>query len=186
MKRTHRRGFLRKGVVAARAAVPLPASEPSRSFGGRLPCANRNSRVAHTWRSRPCMRFSSSPGQQYAHIPTRRNVCATREVFRGRFGPEPPVRTTIAAAAGIPGNSLVEIIASPTSSGNRWDNYGGPCADFCFRLMRAVGVLMLPLIFTVRRQSDEEGNEDQGSVCARQCRRCVDRRASQSFRDDRD
>lgn len=30
------------------------------------------------------------------------------EVFRGRFGPEPPVRTTI-AAAGVPGNSLVEI-----------------------------------------------------------------------------
>ena len=30
-------------------------------------------------------------------------------VFRGRFGPNPPVRTTIAAAGGIPGNSLVEI-----------------------------------------------------------------------------
>jgi enamine deaminase RidA (YjgF/YER057c/UK114 family) len=29
--------------------------------------------------------------------------------FRGRFGEEPPVRTTIAAAGGIPGNSLVEI-----------------------------------------------------------------------------
>jgi len=31
------------------------------------------------------------------------------EVFLGRFGSEPPVRTTIAAAGGIPGNSLVEI-----------------------------------------------------------------------------
>jgi 2-iminobutanoate/2-iminopropanoate deaminase len=31
------------------------------------------------------------------------------EIFRGRFGPEPGVRTTIAAAGGIPGNSLVEI-----------------------------------------------------------------------------
>ena len=30
-------------------------------------------------------------------------------VFRGKFGPEPGVRTTIAAAGGIPGNSLVEI-----------------------------------------------------------------------------
>jgi len=30
-------------------------------------------------------------------------------VFRGRFGANPPVRTTIAAAGGIPGNSLVEI-----------------------------------------------------------------------------
>ena len=31
------------------------------------------------------------------------------DVFRGSFGSEPPVRTTIAAAGGIPGNSLVEI-----------------------------------------------------------------------------
>ena len=31
------------------------------------------------------------------------------EVFRGRFGMNPPVRTTIAAAGGIPGDSLVEI-----------------------------------------------------------------------------
>jgi enamine deaminase RidA (YjgF/YER057c/UK114 family) len=30
-------------------------------------------------------------------------------VFRGRFGENPPVRTTIAAAGGIPGDSLVEI-----------------------------------------------------------------------------
>lgn len=34
---------------------------------------------------------------------------AMNEVFRGRFGKVPPVRTTIAAAGGIPGNSLVEI-----------------------------------------------------------------------------
>jgi 2-iminobutanoate/2-iminopropanoate deaminase len=31
------------------------------------------------------------------------------EMFRGRFGPDPGVRTTIAAAGGIPANSLVEI-----------------------------------------------------------------------------
>ncbi|HTT63165.1 MAG TPA: RidA family protein [Bryobacteraceae bacterium] len=31
------------------------------------------------------------------------------EVFQGRFGENPPVRTTIAAAGGIPGNSLVEM-----------------------------------------------------------------------------
>src|SRR5438270_214794 len=30
------------------------------------------------------------------------------EVFRGRFGPEPPVRTTM-SVAGLPGKSLVEI-----------------------------------------------------------------------------
>jgi 2-iminobutanoate/2-iminopropanoate deaminase len=31
------------------------------------------------------------------------------EVFQGRFGANPPVRTTIAAAGGIPGDSLVEM-----------------------------------------------------------------------------
>ncbi len=34
---------------------------------------------------------------------------AMNEVFRGRFGPNPPVRTTIAAYGGVPGSSLVEI-----------------------------------------------------------------------------
>jgi 2-iminobutanoate/2-iminopropanoate deaminase len=34
---------------------------------------------------------------------------AMNEVFQGRFGAEPPVRTTIAAAGGIPGDSLVEM-----------------------------------------------------------------------------
>jgi enamine deaminase RidA (YjgF/YER057c/UK114 family) len=38
-----------------------------------------------------------------------KDYTAMNEVFLGRFGPEPPVRTTIAAAGGIPGNSLVEI-----------------------------------------------------------------------------
>ena len=33
------------------------------------------------------------------------------EAYQGRFGDNPPVRTTIAAAGGIPGNSLVEIDA---------------------------------------------------------------------------
>jgi enamine deaminase RidA (YjgF/YER057c/UK114 family) len=34
---------------------------------------------------------------------------AMNEVYMGRFGPEPGVRTTVAPAGGIPGNSLVEI-----------------------------------------------------------------------------
>lgn len=38
-----------------------------------------------------------------------KDYAAMNEVFLGRFGMEPPVRTTIAAAGGIPGNSLVEI-----------------------------------------------------------------------------
>jgi len=38
-----------------------------------------------------------------------KDYAAMNEVFRGRFGKEPGVRTTIAAAGGIPGDSLVEI-----------------------------------------------------------------------------
>lgn len=34
---------------------------------------------------------------------------AMNEAYRGRFGSTPPVRTTIAAYGGVPGNSLVEI-----------------------------------------------------------------------------
>lgn len=34
---------------------------------------------------------------------------AMNEVYAGRFGNEPPVRTTVAPAGGIPGNSLVEM-----------------------------------------------------------------------------
>ena len=38
-----------------------------------------------------------------------KDYAGMNEVFKGRFGDAPPVRTTIAAAGGIPGNSLVEI-----------------------------------------------------------------------------
>ncbi len=34
---------------------------------------------------------------------------AMNDVFRGRFGDSPPVRTTVAAYGGIPGDSLIEI-----------------------------------------------------------------------------
>ncbi len=34
---------------------------------------------------------------------------AMNEVFKGRFGENPPVRTTVAPAGGIPGGSLVEM-----------------------------------------------------------------------------
>jgi 2-iminobutanoate/2-iminopropanoate deaminase len=35
---------------------------------------------------------------------------AMNEVFKGRFGPKPPVRTTVAVAkGGVPGDSLVEM-----------------------------------------------------------------------------
>ena len=38
-----------------------------------------------------------------------KDYAGMNEMFQGRFGTEPPVRTTLAAAGGIPGNSLVEI-----------------------------------------------------------------------------
>src|SRR5579863_7023762 len=38
-----------------------------------------------------------------------KDYAGMNEMFKGRFGDAPPVRTTIAAAGGIPGNSLVEI-----------------------------------------------------------------------------
>ena len=38
-----------------------------------------------------------------------KDYAGMNEIFLGRWGSEPGVRTTIAAAGGIPGNSLVEI-----------------------------------------------------------------------------
>jgi len=38
-----------------------------------------------------------------------KDYAGMNEVFLGRFGAEPGVRTTVAPAGGIPGNSLVEI-----------------------------------------------------------------------------
>jgi enamine deaminase RidA (YjgF/YER057c/UK114 family) len=37
------------------------------------------------------------------------NYARMNAVYAGRWGTVPPVRTTIAAAGGIPGDSLVEI-----------------------------------------------------------------------------
>jgi enamine deaminase RidA (YjgF/YER057c/UK114 family) len=38
-----------------------------------------------------------------------RDYQAMNEVYRGRFGEKPPVRTTVATFGGVPGDSLVEI-----------------------------------------------------------------------------
>ncbi|MEZ5352600.1 MAG: RidA family protein [Bryobacteraceae bacterium] len=43
------------------------------------------------------------------YLRTLEDYAAMNEAFRGRFGAEPPVRTTVACADGIPGDSLVEI-----------------------------------------------------------------------------
>lgn len=38
-----------------------------------------------------------------------KDYAGMNEVFLGRFGSEPPVRTTVSPAGGVPGNSLVEM-----------------------------------------------------------------------------
>ncbi len=38
-----------------------------------------------------------------------KDYAGMNEVYKGRFGNVPPVRTTISPAGGVPGNSLVEI-----------------------------------------------------------------------------
>lgn len=38
-----------------------------------------------------------------------RDYDAMNAVYRGRFGDDPPVRTTVSCHGGVPGNSLVEI-----------------------------------------------------------------------------
>lgn len=38
-----------------------------------------------------------------------KDYAAMNEVYQGRFGDKPPVRTTVAPAGGVPGNSKVEI-----------------------------------------------------------------------------
>jgi 2-iminobutanoate/2-iminopropanoate deaminase len=38
-----------------------------------------------------------------------KDYAGMNEVYQGRFGSEPPVRTTVAPMGGVPGNSLVEI-----------------------------------------------------------------------------
>ena len=38
-----------------------------------------------------------------------KDYAGMNEIYQGRFGNMPPVRTTVAPAGGIPGNSLVEI-----------------------------------------------------------------------------
>jgi len=38
-----------------------------------------------------------------------KDYAAMNEVFLGRFGEQPPVRTTVSPAGGVPGNSLVEM-----------------------------------------------------------------------------
>ncbi len=67
-----------------------------------------------------------------------KDYAGMNEMFLGRFGPEPPVRTTIAAAGGIPGNSLVEIdciavrVAESSQAASRRSPRGKCATSFFF------------------------------------------------------
>ena len=45
----------------------------------------------------------------YVYLADLADYKAMNQVYRGRFGKNPPVRTTVATYGGVPGNSLVEI-----------------------------------------------------------------------------
>ena len=79
MNKTNRRHFIGHGVTAA-AAVTATAIPTAAAAEAEKPAKN-----------------------------DLKDYNGMNEVFQGRFGAEPPVRTTIAAAGGMPGNSLVEI-----------------------------------------------------------------------------
>ena len=125
--------------------VALPASEPSRSFGVvyHVQTETREWRV-HGGRGHVCdfhlhqanSTHTSRHAEMYAPPEKSSADASALSLLCGRPLPPPPA---------FPGTRWSRSIASPTSSGNRRDNYGGPCADFCFRLMRAVGVLCCPL-----------------------------------------
>jgi enamine deaminase RidA (YjgF/YER057c/UK114 family) len=134
----NRRNFLKKAALAAPAAALAPAqaqSEPLKkvlrpgklfsgavSYGNLLFLAGKGAHFpgdikAHTKHvldeiEKELQNAGSSMEKVLkvnVYLNDLKDYQAMNEVFQGRFGKEPPVRTTIAAAGGIPGNSLVEI-----------------------------------------------------------------------------
>jgi enamine deaminase RidA (YjgF/YER057c/UK114 family) len=134
-----RRNFLKKAAVAAPAAALAPQAKaqsgPERKVvsGGRLfsGCVTYGNLVfvagkgahfegdikAHTDHvlkevEKELVKAGSSMQKVLkvnVYLNDLKDYQGMNEVFRGRFGDQAPVRTTIAAAGGIPGNSLVEI-----------------------------------------------------------------------------
>jgi 2-iminobutanoate/2-iminopropanoate deaminase len=90
MKSSNRRRFLAKGMAASAGAV---------AYGNLLFIAGVGAHFegdikAHT---------------KFVLDSIQKQIEAAGSSMDKHFGPEPPVRTTIAAAGGVPGNSLVEI-----------------------------------------------------------------------------
>jgi len=136
MKKSTRRNLLRGGAVAALATTAAQAQTGSTrkvhsrgrlfsgavSFGNLLFIAGKGAHFegdikAHTDHvlkevEKELVKAGSSMNKVLkcnVYLNDLKDYAGMNEVFRGRFGDEPPVRTTIAAAGGIPGNSLVEI-----------------------------------------------------------------------------
>jgi len=93
MSDSNRRTFLKKApAVAMAAAVAAPATA-----------------AAQGATDKPTKKVHYASGKPPEKPPDLKDYDAMNEMYQGRFGAEPGVRTTIAAAGGIPGNSLVEI-----------------------------------------------------------------------------
>jgi 2-iminobutanoate/2-iminopropanoate deaminase len=136
-RRKFLRGGLKAGAVAAAAAVPAAAQDKPTKRVLKKGSALFNSSVAYGNLLFIAGVGAHYEGDIKAHTKTvldsikkqledagssmekclkcnvylndLKDYAGMNEVFKGAFGPEPPVRTTIAAAGGIPGNSLVEI-----------------------------------------------------------------------------
>jgi len=136
-RRKFLRGGLKAGAVAAAAAVPAAAQDKptkrvlrkgSALFSGTIAYGNllfiagvgahyEGNIKAHTKTVLDSIKKQLEEAGSSMEKCLKCNVYLNdlkdyadmNEVFKGAFGPEPPVRTTIAAAGGIPGGSLVEI-----------------------------------------------------------------------------
>jgi enamine deaminase RidA (YjgF/YER057c/UK114 family) len=135
MKKTNRRKFLAAGAVAAAPTTAAAQSGPARKvhitgnlFSGAVSYGNlvfiagigahfQGDIKAHTKhvldeiekRLEKCGSSMNKVLKCNVYLNDLKDYKEMNETFKGRFGSEPPVRTTIAAAGGIPGNSLVEI-----------------------------------------------------------------------------
>jgi len=102
MKKANRRSFIRDGVTAA-AAVTVAAVPTTAAAQAEKPTKKVHYRNGRKPENPPLFNGTVS------YLNDLKDYAGMNEMFQGRFGADPPVRTTIAAAGGIPGNSLVEI-----------------------------------------------------------------------------
>jgi 2-iminobutanoate/2-iminopropanoate deaminase len=129
MAKSNRRAFLTKGPAAVAVAAAAAAAAPAvvRAKGKAPKAETGNAEAAEAagqaaaekpvkkvlWNNgkRPEKQALFSPEvlKVNVYLNDLKDYAGMNEMFLGRFGLDPGVRTTIAAAGGIPGNSLVEI-----------------------------------------------------------------------------